>query len=172
MIFGYARREDYVDSKGNLWRPATEFVTRTGYGTDSVVESLWTDRRTLYIGNTDDPELYRYGIHGKEFRVNVTVGPGTYDVRLLFADTPLHWFLEPDPDGGFLKRIMNVEIDGERVIEKRNVAGEAGGTFRALNRTFRSVEPQNGIIEIRCTGAEGRDAILQALEVVPVSSPR
>ena len=28
LIFGYTGREDYIDSKGDAWRPGTEFVTR------------------------------------------------------------------------------------------------------------------------------------------------
>ena len=46
MIFGYTGRKDYVDSEGHPWRPATEFVIRSGYGKDVVEEALWTERRT------------------------------------------------------------------------------------------------------------------------------
>jgi hypothetical protein len=28
-----------------------------------------------------DQDLYQYGVHAPEFRVNITVGPGTYNVR-------------------------------------------------------------------------------------------
>jgi len=167
MIFGYIGRKDFVDSMGHAWRPATEWVVRSGYGTDSVEEALWTDRRTMYIGNTTDEELYRYGIHGDEFWVNVTVAPGRYDVTLHFASTPLYWFLEQDKDGGLVKHIQNVAINGKAVIEKMNVADAAGGVFVALQKTFRDIEPKSGIIEIRCTGRDDREAILQALEVVP-----
>ena len=168
MIFGYTGRKDYMDSRGNAWRPATEFVIRSGYGRDVFKDALWTERRTMYIGNTDDPELYRYGIHGKEFRVNVTAGPGTYRVRLLFANTPLHWFLEPDPEGGFMKHILNADINGERVISELNVEEAAGGTFRAYDAVFEGIEPMHGIIELKLTGVGEREAILQALEVLPM----
>lgn len=168
MIFGYTGRKDYVDSKGNAWKPAAEFVIRSGYGRDVFRDALWTERRTMYIGNTEDPELYRYGIHGKAFWVNVTVGPGKYKVRLLFANTPLHWFLEQDPEGGFVKRVLNADINGERVISEMNVDEAAGGTFRAYDAVFENIEPKNGIIEVRLTGCGEREAILQALEVVPM----
>lgn len=167
ILFGFMGRKDYVDSQGNSWRPGTEFVVRSGYGTDSVEEALWTDRRTMYIGNTTDEELYRYGIHGKDFRVNLTVGPGDYDVTLHFASTPLYWFLEKDRDGGMVKHIMNVAINGARVIEKMNVAEAAGGGFVALKKSFPAIAPRNGIIEIHCEGVDGREAILQAVEIVP-----
>ena len=167
MIFGFTERQDYRDSRGDAWRPASEFVVRTGYGTDSVERALWTKRRSLYIGNTDDPELYRYGIHGREFRVNLTVGPGTYYVRMLFAATPLHWFLEPDPDGGFRRYVMDVAVNGEPVLTGFDVAERAGGRFLAHDEIVRDVAPRGGIIELRFTGCAGREAVLQAVEIGP-----
>ena len=44
---------------------------------DTVERAWWTQRRSIFIGNTDDPELYRYGAHGDEFWVNLTVAPGS-----------------------------------------------------------------------------------------------
>jgi Malectin domain len=170
MIFGYMGREDFVDNKGHTWRPATEFVSRTGYGTDVVDLLLWTKRRTMYIGNTNDPEIYRYGAHGDKFWTNVTVGPGKYDVRLHFASTPLHPFLEQDKDGGWKRYVLNVDINGKRKIEAMDVAKEAGGTFLALTRTFKDIEPVHGIIEVVVTGVDGREAVLQALEIIPVEN--
>ncbi len=169
MIFGFTGRKDYVDSQGNSWRPATEWVVRSGYGTDSVAQALWTDRRTMFIKNARDPELFRYGIHAKEFWVNVTVAPGAYNVRLLFANTPLHWFLEKDKDGGMVRHVMNAAINGRLVIENMDVGAEAGGNFVALEKRFENIEPKNGIIEIRCLGLDGREAMLQALEITPAT---
>jgi hypothetical protein len=88
LIFGYTGRQDYVDSKGNAWRPGTEFVTRLGFGADTVARCWWTKRRSMYIGGTKDEEIYRYGVHAPEFWVNLTVAPGQYRVRLHWADTP------------------------------------------------------------------------------------
>ena len=60
---------------------------RTGNLTDSVAKTWWTLRQAVFIKGTPDPELYRYGVHAPDFTVNVTVGPGTYHVRLKFAET-------------------------------------------------------------------------------------
>lgn len=172
MIFGYVGRTDHVDPQGNAWRPATEFVIRSGYGKDSVIEALWTDRRTMYIGNAKDEEIYRYGIHGREFWVNLTVGPGIYWLRLHFASTPLHPFLEQDKEKGWVRHVLNVDINKERVIDGMDVAEAAGGRFKAVERTFENVHPKNGIIEVRLTGCDAREAILQALEVGPMGQPQ
>ena len=32
MIFGYSKHKDYVDSEGNAWKPAMEFIVRAGDG--------------------------------------------------------------------------------------------------------------------------------------------
>jgi len=143
-----------VDSKGNAWRPGLEFVVRSGTGTDSVAQALSTRRRSMTIANTPDPEIYRYGLHGKEFWVNLTVGPGTYRVTLHLADT------------GTGAR-QTVLVNGEEVLADRSVAEVAGGTFRALRKSLETVSPRHGIIEIRCVGTGGKEAWVQAIEVEP-----
>ncbi len=165
MIFGYPYRTDYIDRQGNAWRPATEWVIRSGYGKDTVAESWWTKRRSMYIGNTRDEDIYRYGIQGQEFWANITVGPGVYYVKMKFAETPLHTFLERKKDGGRLTHTINVKINGKEVIEKMNIEKEAGGIFKAVDRTISDVRPQNGIIDIHFSGADEYGATIQAIEV-------
>ena len=165
MIFGYPWREDYTDTHGNAWKPATEFVIRSGYGRDTVADAWWTERRSMYIGGAEDEELYRYGVHGRELWVNLTAAPGTYTVRLHFAETPLHTFLERDKDGGRITHTARVLINGAEV-ERVNVSEAAGGLFRALVRTYENVVPRHGAIEVRLIGEDGSEAILQALELV------
>ncbi|MFA5292321.1 MAG: malectin domain-containing carbohydrate-binding protein [Phycisphaerae bacterium] len=165
MIFGYPLRQDYIDSKGNAWRPATEWVIRSGYGTDTVQQAWWTKRRSMYIGNTEDQELYRYGAHGKEFWANLTVGPGLYYVKLKFADTPLHPFLERNKDGGKISHTVTVKINGKEVVSKMNITKEAGGDFRAVDRLIKDVNPVNGTIEVWFIGEDEYGAAVQALEV-------
>jgi hypothetical protein len=166
MIFGYTGREDYRDSQGHTWRPATELVTRIGLGKDSIAECWWTDRVSKPIANTPDPELYRYGVHGQDFWVNLTVGPGKYYVRLKFAATR---GLNP------CKPLFNLQINGRPVATNLDVATTAGGLNRALDLVFNDITPSHGIIEIRFDGARLVDgervarseAYVQALEVGP-----
>jgi hypothetical protein len=157
MIFGYTERNDHRDSQGHVWRPATEVVTRTGPHADSVVTSWWHTPATNTISNTSDPELYRCGVHGREFWVNVTVGPGKYYVRLKFAAKQQSNF--------------DIRINGERVVERLDVIATAGGLNRAVDLVFNNIAPRNGVIEIRFKSARaiggGREAFVQALEVGP-----
>jgi hypothetical protein len=169
MIFGYTGRQDYIDTKGNAWKPATEWVIRSGYGTDTIEKSWWTHRRSMYIGKTLDEELYRYGVHGKEFWANITVAPGKYYVLLKFAETPLHTFLERNKDGGRVNHTLDVLINDKKVMSKVNITQAAGGTFRAYDRVFTDIEPQNGIIEVWFVGCDDQEAMIQAMEVGPMS---
>jgi len=164
MIFGYVGRSDYRDAQGHAWRPATELVTRAGTGADSVEASWWHAPASSAIGNTSEPELYRYGVHGSEFWVNLTVGPGKYHLRLKFAATR---GLDPRSNG------FDILINGTRVVEKFAVAAAAGGSNRATDLEFDDLAPRNGIIEVRFKGSGETDggkpvpgeAFVQSLEL-------
>lgn len=158
MIFGYAGREDYVDSSGNAWKPATEFVVRGGTGADVVNASWWTSRRRFSINNTPDPELYRYGVHAREFWANITVAPGTYYARLKFAETR-----NVDPAA----RTVTVLVNGDELVTDMDITATAGGLNNAVDLVLTGIEPQNGVIEVRLRNDHQGEAILQALEVGP-----
>ncbi len=178
MIFGFTSREDYQDSKGGLWRPATEVVARFGSGADTLAAGWWTNAAENITG-TQEPELYGYGLHGAEFWVNLTVAPGKYDLRLAFANTR-----------GLDTRqnCFDILINGRTVAQKLDVTATAGGTGRAVDLIFKNIAPSNGVVEVRfrgCQFSEGSatrrgQAFVQALEigenlhdngVAPVSSP-
>lgn len=163
MIFGYTGRTDYRDSQGNLWRPGTEFVIRCGGGKDSVAESWWIQPVQGETANTPDPELYRYGVHGKDFWVNITGRPAKrYYVRLKFAATR-----------GMEGNRFHIFINGKQVAGQFDVAAAAGGTGRAVDLVFRDVTPVQGIIRVRFTGVQEQqgevvqqhEAFVQAIEV-------
>jgi hypothetical protein len=177
MIFGYAGCEDVIDSQGHSWRPGTEFVVRAGHMVDSVASSWWTRRRQYEIAGTDDDELYRYGVHAPEFWVNVTVGPGTYHVRLKFAETR-----RTKPQ----ERAVSIWINDRRVVANMDIAATAAeyakthprpedrapyavpsGFGRAVDLVFNDIVPKHGIIRIRLKGRDGHEAIVQAIEVGP-----
>ena len=171
LIFGYTGREDYIDSKGNPWRPGTEFVARVGADVDTVARCWWHNRRSLYIGGTRDEEIYRYGVHAPEFWVNLTVAPGNYKVRLHWADTPETPWLEREGDKWeSVSRPTTVLINGQTMIENLNVRKEVG-TFHAYTREFQNIQPQNGIIELRFKSIPGHEAMIQAVEVIPAENP-
>ena len=162
LLFGYSGRSDYRDSQGKFWRPGAEFIVRTGDLTDSVAKTWWTLRQAVFVKGTPDPELYRYGVHAPDFTVNITVGPGTYHVRLKLAETQY---------SGANQRGISIYINGQEVQQSLDVAATAGAANSATDLVYNDIRPQNGAIGIRLVGSkvEGcqRDAMLQALEVGP-----
>ena len=162
MVFGYTSRTDYRDSQGNLWRPGTEFIARTGHLTDAVAKTWWTMRQAVFVQATQDPELYRYGVHLPEFTVNTTVGPGTYHVRLKFAETQYD---------GANQRGITIYINGQKVEEGLDVWATAGGANKAVDLVYNDIRPQNGVVALRFVGSKvdgsQRDAMVQALEIGP-----
>lgn len=156
MVFGRTEREDYIDSKGNAWRPATEVVSRLGLGADIVRQCWWTDRRRFAIAGTPDPELYRYGFCARDFWINLTVGRGPHYVRLKFAETRAG---EPAP------RTVSISINGEEKVCDMDIQATAGGQAKAVDLVFNDVMPSHGIIEVRLWNNHDGEAVLQALEV-------
>lgn len=158
MIFGYTERADYRDSGGNSWKPATEFTALTGHDTDVVAKTWWTMRQSVHVRNTPDPELYRYGVHWKDFTVNATAGPGTYHARLKFAETQCD---------GAGQRGITILINGRKMVDGFDVFATAGGAGRAVDLVFDGIQPRNGIIDIRFLGTTALDAMVQAIEIAP-----
>jgi hypothetical protein len=162
LVFGYTGRSDYVDSQGNSWKPGMEFVARTGRGTDVVAKTWWTMRQAIFVQQTPDQELYRYGVHWTDFTVNLTVGPGSYYAHLKFAETQ---YSEPG------QRAISIEINGERVVDGFDVLKTAGAPQSAVDLVFDKIEPANGIIAIRLKGdkinQQQVEAMIQAIEIGP-----
>jgi hypothetical protein len=159
FIFGYPHRTPYVDSHGQSWWPAGEFIVRSGNMTDAVERSWWTVPTALNITNMSDPELYRYGVHAPEFWVNATVGPGTYRVVIKL--------LERRAEGDPKRAPLNIAINGQPLIQSLDITAEAGGPGKALDLTFEDIHPQNGTIELRFTSTPPGEAIVQAIEILP-----
>lgn len=193
MIFGYPFRHDYVDTKGNAWHPGTEFVVRTGYLTDSVARNWWTVRQAVDLYGARDPEIYSYGVHAPEFTVYVTVAPGTYHLRLMFAENqPLSGrarLMDVYINGRLQFRNLDILATAKRKLQEdpAHTEPEAFSTHpgylgvpnphpdspehRAVDLVVNDVTPRNGVIAIRLRGVEDADgqseAMLQALEVGP-----
>jgi hypothetical protein len=137
---------------------------KTGHGPapDAVARAWWTMRQAVFIKDVPDPELYRYGVHGPDFTVNVTVGPGRYHVRIKFAENQ---FDGPNQRG------ITIYLNGEKVTENLDVWKTAGGAHKGIDLVYNNIDPRHGVIAIRLEastlhGCKG-EAMVQAIEVGP-----
>jgi len=155
------------DDRGRLWLPYP------GTGRDGVV-GKWLptyrhDASMFYsqppehlpIASAELPWLYASGYRGTKelaFRlVEKDAEPRRYDVTLHFA--------EPD-DLVAGQRTFSIAVQGTTVLRNFDIVREAGGTRRAITRTFRGVEVAGEIRIGFNASASSREPVLCAVEIV------
>jgi len=157
-IFGYPKRQPYVDAAGHEWLPATEVVIRSVDLADAVKQAWWTEPRLGAVQGTDDPELYRYGIHAPLFTAYFTVAPGVYHARVRLAETRRTEAIQ---------RALTIRINGKDAVVGLDIAATAGGVGRACDLVFNGLSPEHGVIAVQFRAAFGGEAIAQAIELAP-----
>lgn len=90
------------------------------------------------IAGTRDPRLYQSRRQGN-FHYDIPLQPGVYELRLHFAETN---FGENNPAGfgGEGSRAFGILINGNRVLQRLDVVGEAGVSAADV-KVFRDVSP-------------------------------
>jgi large repetitive protein len=90
------------------------------------------------INGTRDPRLYQSRRQGN-FRYDIPLNPGFYELRFHFAETH---FGEDNTAGlgGEGSRAFAVQINGNTVINRRDVVGEAGASAAHV-KVFKDVYP-------------------------------
>ncbi|MBO7393726.1 MAG: hypothetical protein J6U98_05950, partial [Abditibacteriota bacterium] len=139
--------EDYKDNLGNVW------------GKDRY----FTGGRVCFGGSKIDA-LYAKGRKGTDFTYRIPAKPGTYLVRLMFAETQF--------DRHFA-RPVTVTVNNKEVMTNVDIAQAARGVGKPYDRLVRYVVPdKEGNIVINFKGGYEPDmltkeAMVKAVEVVP-----
>jgi hypothetical protein len=133
-----ARDHSYSDHAGNVWQSDRYYS-----GGQLAVHIT-----RIPVSPTPDPNLYsgeRYG----NFSYAIPVAPGKYKVTLRFAET--YWAVPnrspsiPDQngslEGGPGSRVFDVYCNGQVLLRNFDIFKEAGGTLKALDKTFHNLEP-------------------------------
>jgi hypothetical protein len=137
--------------EGHEWSPDRYF--RGG----QTVERVGT------VTGTANPELYRVERYGN-FSYAIPVAPGRYTVTLRFAE---RYFGTANSVGEAGSRIFHVFCNGEAMLKNLDVFKEAGGSERALEKTFTGVAPnEQGHILLEFKPVENY-AMVYAIEVAP-----
>jgi hypothetical protein len=100
-----------------------------------------------------------------QFRYDIPVRPGSYELRLSFAETE---FGPGNPGGGGdSTRIFQVSVNGAVVLNAMDPLAEAGAPNRLHVRVFKNVAPAaDGKLHLSFDRLTG-DAILNAIELLP-----
>jgi len=123
-----AARESVTDSDGSLLM-ADEYA----------VGGMLVERQDT-IGDSELKTLYA-GEHYGNFAYHIPVPPGKYRVKLYFAETFFGSKLPFAGSGETGARLFNVFCDGTTLLRNFDVTREAGGSNRAVVRTFDNLEP-------------------------------
>jgi Malectin domain len=152
-ILAGATRE-YLDRAGKTWSADADFAG--GMAVHNPVQNVW---RTL------DPEIYRYSRQG-DFTYDIPLKPGTYELRLHFAET--EYGPEDHLGGGEGSRLMAISINGKPALSSFDVVSDAGGSRTADVKVFSDIPPaSDGKLHIAVSSVHGGRGMLSAIEIVP-----
>ncbi len=152
ILAGASRK--YVDHAGKLWSPDSYFS-----GGSAVLSSV------QHIWRTQDPIIYRSSRQG-DFSYNIPLKPGTYELRLHFAET----FYGPESAGGGGEgsRIMMVLVNGQPLLHDFDVLADSGGDRTAEVKVFTDVSPaSDGQLHLSFSAVQGGSGMLSAIEILP-----
>lgn len=143
-----------VDHAGKLWRADMWFA-----GGNAVKSS------SHYIWRTQDPGFYRNSRQG-QFRYNIPLKPGVYELRLHFAETafgPESTEVSDESD-----RLMTVRANGKTLLSDFDLVTDAGTSRTADVKVFPDIKPgPDGILHLEFIGEDGSPATVSAIEVLP-----
>jgi hypothetical protein len=145
----------YVDRSGWTWSPDLFFS-----GGSALV------RRSEKIFRTLDPDIYRH-IRLGDFRYDIPLEPGSYELHLHFAETLLGDSISAESSGEG-QRFFRVSANGRPILDGFDVVADAAGSNISDERVFRDVSPAgDGFLHLRFASQRG-SALLSGIEVLPV----
>lgn len=146
----------YIDRGGRRWEPDRFFSGGSVLG-----------RPSERILRTLDPDIYRH-IRSGDFRYDIPLRPGSYELRLHFAETGLADFISAESSGEG-QRLFAVSVNGKQVLDHFDVVADAFGANVSDERVFRDISPaEDGFLHLSFASVRGT-AMLSGIEVLPVS---
>ena len=148
---------EYTASNGNVFE-ADQKYSDGGWGFADSGSVRIEDKE---IDNTSDEELYLTQREKVELNYLFDMPNGVYDLILHFAEIK-------DKEAG--QRIMDVEVEEEKVLNDFDVFVEAGGKNTAVTRTITGVALTDGQLNLDLTKSDDqlkRQAAIAAIEIGP-----
>jgi hypothetical protein len=145
----------YLDRSGRTWGPDRYFTGGTMMA-----------RPSERILRTLDPDIYRRVRLG-EFRYDIPLEPGSYELHLHFAETGLADFISAESSGEG-QRVFQVVANGVVILDHFDVVADANGANTADERVFRDIAPApDGLLHLSFAGLRG-NAMLSGIELLAV----
>jgi hypothetical protein len=149
---------DYTDSLGHVWSSDRYF--RGG-------EASTVPYRKIF--RTRNPQLFLTSREGRDFRYDIPLPPGSYELRLYFAET--EYGEDNSEGGGESSRIFDISANGVPLETAFDPLSDAGGENTADARAFRGIAPaSDGQLHLRFYTQWLLKAVasVNGIEVVPV----
>jgi len=164
-----ARTAAYTDSTGQVWNPiGTQCKTPKQY-TMNPVQAI-----TGTLPGPTDQNLYNAQWYGS-MTCTFPVPAGNYTVLFKFAEiyygTTAGGPCTPANCAG--QRIFNVSLNGVSVLLNFDIAASAGGSLKAIDKSFTTAATSNGITIAFTPTASSPDPNPQwdAIQITPVNTP-
>jgi hypothetical protein len=147
-----SKHPKYVDSMAQLWTSDRFFTGGTAVARP--------DRRV--VGTLDAP-LYRSAREG-DFRYDIPVKPGVYEMRLHFADI---LGTESPVSDGSARRRFHVTLNGKPLLTDFDIVPDTAGPGAVDIRVFKDIQPaQDGFLHLQFVPYVN-GALLNGIEIVP-----
>jgi len=145
----------YVDRSGRKWSEDRFF---TG--------GFVLARPSQRVYRTLDPDVYRHFRQG-DFRYDIPLKPGKYELHLHFAETGLGDFISAESSGEG-QRLFRVAANGTTILDSFDVVADAAGANIADERVFRDISPaQDGLLHLAFSSLRSTP-ILSGIELIPM----
>lgn len=144
--------QPYQDSAGRRWSPDRFFVGG----------NTFSDTRHQIFG-TRDPRIFQTRREGI-FRYDIPLKPGTYELRLYFAETLYGEF--NIASGGESTRTFSIRANGRPVLNELDVIADAGPSAADI-RVFKDISPgADGLLHLQFDGLSNLP-FLNGIEITP-----
>jgi hypothetical protein len=173
-------RMSFAESKGEVWTGSpvevpSEFRTLAGYhgppfqdrqGRTWQADAFYSGGRSIPLPASarfdclPDPRFV-HALRQGDFRYDIPVRAGTYELHLYFVGTP-----GVEPPGEDAGRSFMVDVNGKPVLSGVDLLSDAGGSNRLYERVFRDISrDRDGKIHIGFHPVDG-PALLTAMEIL------
>lgn len=144
----------YIDRAGHHWRADEFFHGGTAQPGPSD-----------FPGRPPDPSVYRSMRYG-DFTYDIPAPPGSYELRLYFAEPTFRSGMELGNEGGENERHFTVTVNNRVLLSDFDVVTDSG-RFPVDARAFRDITPAaDGLIHLRFEAVAG-PPFVNAIELIP-----